>query len=298
MQPRTSEVHRFAEFVLDVEDRRLTRKGEPVVLQDLPLTALLALVGGGGRIVGRDELAAALWGADVFVDTDSGLNTAIRKLREALGDSSSDPRFIETVPRRGYRFLVPTKTSTPVWTQGRGPRSGWRATSSLLAGAAGALATLAVVGMLVPRTESRRPAGEGPTAPLANLARVQCAHETTVRVAVLPIELEGAEEPAGPQLRSTLTEDVVGALWNVDGIRLAAHRVAREAAISPAASDVVLAGNLQRTPEGLRLTVRLLEPEHLSIVWERTFTAPAQDPFLLHPQVAATVASFLSAAVS
>ena len=89
----------------------LRKKGLRIRLQEQPLQVLSVLLQHPGEVVTREQLRSELWPADTFVDFDNGLNTAINKLREALGDSSSSPRFIETVPRRGYRFIAPVVTN-------------------------------------------------------------------------------------------------------------------------------------------------------------------------------------------
>src|SRR5438552_9444047 len=96
---------RFDVFEVNIRSRELRRKGVPVSLQEQPFRILEILVAASGRVVTREELAAALWPSGTFVDFDRGLNTAINKLRVALGDSAEEPRFIETVGRRGYRFI-------------------------------------------------------------------------------------------------------------------------------------------------------------------------------------------------
>lgn len=96
---------RFGDFEADVASGQLRRNGELVSIQDLPFRLLTALLERPGQVVSRAELTTALWGADTFVDAAAGLNTAIAKLREALADDADHPMFIETVPRRGYRFV-------------------------------------------------------------------------------------------------------------------------------------------------------------------------------------------------
>ncbi|MEO8051800.1 MAG: winged helix-turn-helix domain-containing protein [Acidobacteriota bacterium] len=98
-------------FEVDFARSQLTKQGRRVKLQDLPFRLLAALLEHAGGTVTREQLRERLWG-DTVVDFDDGLHTAIRKLREALGDSATHPRFIETVPRRGYRFLAPVSTIT------------------------------------------------------------------------------------------------------------------------------------------------------------------------------------------
>lgn len=98
---------RFGIFEADVERRVLTKGGLRIKLQDQPFLVLSLLLDHPGEVVTRDEIRQKLWTADTFVEFDDGLNTAIKKLRLALGDTADNPRFIETVPRRGYRFLAP-----------------------------------------------------------------------------------------------------------------------------------------------------------------------------------------------
>lgn len=96
---------RFGEFEIDERAGELRRNGARVKLQDLPFRMLTVLLRRPGTVVTREELRAELWGAEVYVDAESGLNTAVAKLREALGDTADAPRFIETLPKRGYRFV-------------------------------------------------------------------------------------------------------------------------------------------------------------------------------------------------
>jgi eukaryotic-like serine/threonine-protein kinase len=97
----------FGAFQVDLRAGELRKQGKRIKLQEQPLLVLKVLLGRPGEIVTREELRSQIWSADTFVDFDNSLNTAINKLREALGDSADSPRFIETLPRRGYRFLAP-----------------------------------------------------------------------------------------------------------------------------------------------------------------------------------------------
>lgn len=97
---------RFQEFVIDLQAGRLLRDGEPIRLQAQPFEVLTFLVQNAGEVVTREDLRSHIWPSDTFVDFDNSLNTAVNKIREALGDSASAPRFIETLPRRGYRFIA------------------------------------------------------------------------------------------------------------------------------------------------------------------------------------------------
>ena len=111
-----SERIRFGPFEADVDAGRLRRDGAQVPIQDLPFRLLAALLERPGEVLTRAELSTRLWGSDTFVDAAAGLNTAVAKLREALGDQAEQPIYIETVPKRGYRFvgIIDTATTTPV----------------------------------------------------------------------------------------------------------------------------------------------------------------------------------------
>src|SRR5580704_15092945 len=97
---------RFAVFEVDLESGELRKHGIRIKLQQKPFQILALLLERPGELVTREELQRQLWPSDVFVDFESGLNNAVKKLRAALGDSAETPRFIETVARHGYRFLV------------------------------------------------------------------------------------------------------------------------------------------------------------------------------------------------
>jgi TolB-like protein/DNA-binding winged helix-turn-helix (wHTH) protein/Tfp pilus assembly protein PilF len=101
-------------FEIDLASGQLHKNGRRLPLQEQPFRVLAMLLERPGEVVTRQELQASLWPADTYVGFDEGLNTAIRKLRTALGDSAGNPRFIETLPRRGYRFIAPVTETTPV----------------------------------------------------------------------------------------------------------------------------------------------------------------------------------------
>ena len=99
---------RFGDFQLDYGSYQLCRRGIPVRLEGLPLQLLMFLVEHRGQLVTRDQIASELWSSkDVFVDVEQGINTAIRKIRRALADDAGEPRYLQTVVGRGYRFVTP-----------------------------------------------------------------------------------------------------------------------------------------------------------------------------------------------
>ena len=98
---------RFGVFEADLAAGELRKNGARLRLQEQPFQVLAFLLKNAGRVVTREDLRQKIWPADTFVDFDHSLNTAVNKIREALGDSASSPRFVETLARRGYRFIAP-----------------------------------------------------------------------------------------------------------------------------------------------------------------------------------------------
>jgi len=107
LEARSPAILRFGLFEVDVRAGELRKQGVRIKLQDQPFHVLTALLRQPGQVVTRDELRAQIWPDDTFVDFDNSLNTSINKVREALADSADNPQFIETLPRRGYRFIAP-----------------------------------------------------------------------------------------------------------------------------------------------------------------------------------------------
>lgn len=131
---------RFAGFELDPQTGELRSRGSRVKLQDQPLQILLAVLEKPGDVVTREELRVKLWPANTFVDFDHGLNAAVKRLRDALGDTADNPRYIETLPRLGYRFIAATPEA-PATGKSHTPLKQW----SWLIGAA---ALLLIAGVL------------------------------------------------------------------------------------------------------------------------------------------------------
>jgi DNA-binding winged helix-turn-helix (wHTH) protein len=104
---------KFGGFVVDVRAAELFRGGKKIKVQQQPMQVLLALLERPGDMVTREELREKIWPADTFVDFEHSLNTAIKKLRQALGDRANKSKFVETLPRRGYRFVAAVEASVP-----------------------------------------------------------------------------------------------------------------------------------------------------------------------------------------
>jgi DNA-binding winged helix-turn-helix (wHTH) protein len=115
-------IFQFGVFQLDLNEGELRKAGIKVKLQDQPFRVLAVLVEHAGHVVTRDELRQKVWPSNVYVDFDQGLNSAIKKVREALGDAADSPRLIETVARHGYRFISPV-SAVPTLPPNRGSRS-------------------------------------------------------------------------------------------------------------------------------------------------------------------------------
>jgi cholera toxin transcriptional activator len=108
---------RFGVFEVDLGAGELRKNGARLRLQEQPFQVLAALLESAGQVVTRDDLRQKIWPADTFVDFDHSLNTAVNKIRDALGDSASSPRFVETLARRGYRFIAPVNGVEPLTTE-------------------------------------------------------------------------------------------------------------------------------------------------------------------------------------
>ena len=131
---------RFATFAVDMQTGELRKSGLKLKLHGQPFEVLAMLLEKPGEVVGREQLRERLWPTDTFVDFDHGVNTAINRLREALGDSADNPRFIETLPRRGYRFIAPVESSAPPAqtappVEAAKPSGKWKKFASILAAA-------------------------------------------------------------------------------------------------------------------------------------------------------------------
>jgi len=132
VQPPHNRIARFGVFELDFSTGELRKSGVRLRLQGQPIQVLTLLLERAGDVVTREELRQKLWASDTFVDFDHSLNTAINKVREALGDSAASPRFVETLARRGYRFIAPVQIPAPITAE---PSTGLKTAPSNLAAA-------------------------------------------------------------------------------------------------------------------------------------------------------------------
>jgi len=279
---------RFGPFQLDLGTGELWRNGEAVRLQQQPARVLALLVRQPGRLVTREELRRHLWGDGVFVDFQRGLNFCIMQIRDALGDDAETPRFVETLPRRGYRFIAPTEPVAPatllVPAAPARPRARWRLVA-LRAGLAAALA-LAVL------TSGWTRAGRGGV--------VTGSTGAAARVAILPFELIGPSE--GAPIADGLTEEVIVETGRVAPGRLGViartsveryrgqpldlARLASELGV-----DYVMEGSVRRDGRRVRVTARLVRCSDQSQAWAETYERPLDDVLGIQREIARSAAT-------
>jgi TolB-like protein/DNA-binding winged helix-turn-helix (wHTH) protein/tetratricopeptide (TPR) repeat protein len=296
---------RFDEFEIDLRSGELWVRGKRVRLQDQPFQVLSVLLERRGEIVTRDELKQILWPADTFVDFDDGLNTAIRKIRDALGDSAEKPRFIETIPRRGYRFVgrladvrppvvpllaeeskeSPEQKNAGLSTSGSAvlatqkaflPRH-WRV---LLAG----VAALAVffVALVIYRSSSAKGAKQPPIKSLA----------------VLPLtNLSG--DPKQEYLADGMTEALIGRLSEIHNLRvisrtsvmgfkdthLSVPEIARILQV-----DAIVEGSVIRDGSRIRVHAQLIRAATDEHFWSEAYDRELRDVLSLQSDVAQSIA--------
>jgi TolB-like protein/DNA-binding winged helix-turn-helix (wHTH) protein/Tfp pilus assembly protein PilF len=294
---------RFGIFEADLRTGELRKRGARVKLQEQPFQVLALLLARRGELITRDELRGRLWTADTFVDFDHGLNKAINKIREALGDSADSPRFVETVARRGYRFIgdvvavdleaVPPATQTPSidvapqtaddreppdvverTTTPHGRR--WRRTL-LIAGGGLALASLILVGWLL---QSR-------------------GHSPTIQsVAVLPLDnLSG--DPSQEYFADGMTDQLIATLGQISALRVISRtsvmgykgsrkplpQIARELNV-----DAVVEGSIMRSGGQVRITAQLIEASDDKHLWAQSYDGELRDTLALQSRVARAIA--------
>ncbi len=287
----STHVVRFADFELDLRTGELRSNGRHIILQEKPFQILTALLERPGEMVTREELIKRLWPAGTFVDFDLGLNKAVNRLREALDDSAEQPRFIETFPKRGYRFVAevtrngagPAEVSPASPAQQRkdaalaSGTTRWRS-----AAVAGLLVIIAMVSYFAWPRHSRVPAPTG-----------------RIMMAVLPFQnLTG--DPEQEYLTDGLTEETIARLGGLQPERLGV--IARTSVMGYKHGDkrldqigreldvqYVLEGSVRRDRNRLRITAQLIQVEDQSHLWAQEYDRSPQDIIALQDDVAAGV---------
>jgi len=272
---------------MDTEALELKRGGQRLRLQIQPFRVLQILVENAPRAVTRDELRRQVWPSNVFLDFDHGLNNAVARLREALGDSSDRPRYIETLPRVGYRFIFPIEAAaadTPPAIESRQAvpnRVDRRLLAGFVASLAAVLLSVVVHDRLTPSTPSIR------------------------SIAVLPFrDLTG--EAGQEYFADGLTEALVTRLAQNRGLRVisrlsAEHASNRSDSLEDIATDLGVDGLIDssfvRGPDEIRIDVRLVRVADDSHAWARSYLRRPDNLFALQADIANDIAVEIAAEI-
>jgi TolB-like protein/DNA-binding winged helix-turn-helix (wHTH) protein/Tfp pilus assembly protein PilF len=292
---------RFGVFELDLRAGELRKHGLRLRLQEQPFRVLVMLVEHPGEVVTREELQKELWPADTFVDFDHGLNKAINKIRDALGDSAESPRFVETVTRRGYRFLADVKVADAAVVDGA-ERGGSGASAAELEGRGddigepalpkyvpvsiawkiSAIALLVLIAALVGwQFRSRRGAPPG----IRSLA-------------VLPLE-SLSNDASQDYFADGMTDELITDLGQIGALRVISRtsvmtykharkplpEIARELNV-----DAVVEGTVLRSGDRVRITAQLIEAASDKHLWAESYEGDLRDTLALQSKVARAIA--------
>jgi len=302
--PPSRTLIRFGVFELNTETGELLKHGSKVRLQEQPFQILRILLEHHGKVVTREELQHRIWPADTFVDFDRGLYNAIKKLREALGDDAEKPRFIETLSKRGYRFIASVQsgappapaealTLPPTSTQSDAPKirrqrfaSGWLWVTS---------AAVAVILVLALNPSGVRDRLLGKTVTL----RIQS-------IAVLPLaNLSG--DPAQEYFSDGMTDALITDLAQIGSVKVISRtsimgyketakrlpEIARELKV-----DGIVEGTVQRSGDRVRITAQLIHAPSDRHLWANSYERDLRDVFILEREVARDVARQVQAHVT
>ena len=288
-------VLRFDNFELDIRAGELRKHGIRLRLQGQPLQVLEALLKRPGDLVTREEIQAQIWPADTFVDFDHSLHNAIARLREVLGDSAEMPRFIETLPRRGYRFIAPVERNgiaAPAPLAQQTPDRDFptpRRLTKARAAAAFSFLTLVAVGsaLWLGRTVSHRAS----------------AAPAMRSIAVLPLDnLSG--DPSQEYFADGMTDELITDLAKVGALRVTSRtsvmrykgtkkvlpEIARELSV-----DAIVEGSVVRSGGRVRITAQLLRGSTDQHIWAETYDRDFSDVLKLQSEVAKAIVRQVSA---
>ena len=285
---RTQRVVGFGVFELDLRSGDLRRNGAKVALQEQPLRLLELLLEYPGDLLTREEIEAQLWPGDTYGDHDHRLNNAVNKIRLALGDSAENPSFLETVPRRGYRFVAPVRevgggaSATRSHRAPRRPRVVW--------GVAAVVALVASLGSALWFASRMR--SEPP--------------QTRVMLAVLPFESIGND--TDDYIADGLTDEVILQLGRMSSTNLgviARTSVTRYKATGKGVKrigdelgvDYILEGTVRQEVDQLRITIQLVQVEQQTPLWSESYNRTRQDVFGVQRDIAQRASASLALAV-
>ncbi|HKU24264.1 MAG TPA: tetratricopeptide repeat protein, partial [Candidatus Sulfotelmatobacter sp.] len=289
----TSKIVQFGVFELDLQRVELRKQGVKVKLQEQPLKVLRVLLENPGQIVSREELRRRVWSANTFVEFDQGLYSAMARLRDVLGDSSDSPRFIETVARRGYRFIAPVsppvvpasvEITRPIKADEQDfPRHSLRRwISSLLAGLLGGALLLVLVF----------------TFDLGGAREWLRTRATPIRsIAVLPLE-NLSRDPEQEYFADGMTDELITTLAQMGTVRVVSRtsvmrykktsepiaQLARELSV-----DAVVEGTVERSGGRVRIRVQLIQAPSDRHLWAQTYDRDFKDALALETEAAGEI---------
>jgi TolB-like protein/DNA-binding winged helix-turn-helix (wHTH) protein len=294
---------RFGVFEADLRAGELRRNGVKVRLQDLPFRALTLLLTRPGEVITREEFRQSLWPSDVFVDFEQGISSAVMRLRDALGDSAGNPIFVETVERRGYRWIGPVLSQTlePV-VQDRLPEpekrdfkaryeigltthARKRSSPARLWLAAAMFAVLGLAGFLQWRWQRPTPISS---------------------IAVLPFDNLSAQA-FDDAFSDGLTDEIAASISNLDGVRVAGRRSAyvfkgQHGDLRDIGSrlnvEAVVEGSVQRASDRTHVTVELNRTRDGFTIWSQTYDGTTSDWMQIESQIAGSIARALAREIS
>ena len=294
-QSRT--VLRFEAFEVHIYSGELRKNGRLVRLQEQPFQVLRALLEKPGEIVSREELKQQLWPADTFVDFDDGLNTAVKKLRDTLSDSSESPRYIETIPRRGYRFIGELETpkspqagplkATETKDVGMQEITPFRRRPVRLVLSLFSVAALIVAILVLRKSFSTPP------------ANIQS-------IAVLPFSnLSG--DPSQDYFADAMTEELTSDLGNIAALRVISRtstmhykktpkttpEIARELNV-----DGVIEGSVLRSGDRVRITAQLINARTDRHLWSESYERDLKDVLALQSEIAHSIVGQVRAVIT
>ena len=290
---------RFDRFEVDLRSGEVWENGTRVRLQEQPFQVLRVLLERNDEIVSREELKRTLWAADTFVDFDDGLNTAVKKIRDVLGDSAEQTRYIETIPRRGYRFKCAVERLSPrlepvggadpqLVVPSLAPEAAIERKTVRRAAivAVGALALIAVlVGAEVTGWRARL------FAPVAD-PRIES-------LAVLPLA-NLSHDPEQDYFADGMTETLIADLAQVSALRVisrtsAMHYKGSDKTLPEIARDLnvdaVIEGSVQRSGNRVRVTAKLIPAQTDAPMWAKIYERDSRDVLLMQSELAQAIVS-------
>jgi TolB-like protein/DNA-binding winged helix-turn-helix (wHTH) protein/Flp pilus assembly protein TadD len=284
---------RFGVFEVDLRSGEVRREGRKVALQEKPFQVLAMLLEHPGEVVTREELQQRLWSGDVFVDFERGVNTAIKKVRLALDDTADNPRFVETLPKRGYRFIAPvapvTVPAVPPASSTEPPRA--RRSSprwvTLPAGLGIGLALLALAGRLWPPRNVFAGRSTLLVLPFQNLSGDVAEEYVSDGLTDEMIAQMGRLKPDRLGVFGRTTS------MHYKGTALRADEIGRELG-----AEYLLSGSVRRSGSHVRVTAALVRAQDQVQLWTDTYDRQLNDLLRLQTEVAISIAGTIPLALS